>query len=312
MHRQGHHAGASSEQMECVPIHSLRGPTRPMPQGARGSSTMNRDLINLLRCPIDAMGLDLITDESQFNVKEGNFSCRHDAKHSFPISDGIPDFRISSVDHVSEEMDQTYGTRVTKAVARTVMRLPGNWILDAGCGRAAYAPLIGGRYVGVDIVRPFLVEASAKSSDGDFIAADILALPFADDSVDCVIASQVIEHFDPVRLPQAISEMKRVVKHSIVVDTPNESTLMHNLRRIVYRNRDVHSDHSPLEHQSALTPKHLRALGFQVHGCIGHVTRDRFRLPLLWDVFDAAAWRFPAIAGNLIGIDRVIKEEPRE
>jgi SAM-dependent methyltransferase len=269
---------------------------------------MNRDLVQKLRCPIDASEVNLVTDELQSDVKEGKLSCRTDAKHSFPISDGIPNFRSSSVDHVSQDMGKTYGARVTKAVARTIMDLPGDWILDAGCGRAAYATVVRGRYVGVDIIRPFLIEARAKSPDSDFIAADILALPFANDSVDCVIASQVVEHFDSVRLPQAIAEMKRVARHSIVVDTPNESTLIHGLRRIIYRNRDVHSDHSPLEHLTALTPKHLRSLGFQVHGCIGHVTRDRFRLPFLWDAFDAAAWRLPAIGGNLIGIHRIMED----
>src|SRR5215467_2460428 len=66
-------------------------------------------------------------------------------------------------------------------------------VLDWGCGRAAYRvpvrDFLGHRYVGVDVEGP----------DAD-VRADVLRLPFRDESFDHVLTNAVLEH---VREPVA-------------------------------------------------------------------------------------------------------------
>ena len=106
--------------------------------------------------------------------------------------------------------------------------------LDAGCGRAAYRPFVSGRYVGVDLVHPFLLDAKDRAPDGDFVAADIRHLPFADRTFDIVVASQVIEHLETSGLEQVLNEFRRVARRSIIVDTPNEARAISALRHRLY------------------------------------------------------------------------------
>ena len=49
---------------------------------------------------------------------------------------------------------------------------------------------------------------------------DILNLPLKDDSVDMAIACDVLEHIDPKELDKAVSEMKRVAKKYVYLQTP--------------------------------------------------------------------------------------------
>ena len=269
---------------------------------------MRRALSAKLLCPRDHAELTLNTDERTTVVLSGQLACRKVTSHVFEIRDGIPDFRDSVFDHVARDQDPELGTFVTKSVARTLARIPSEWTLDAGCGRGAYAPYVEGRYVGVDIVRPFLIDAQRRWPQGDFVAADIQSLPFRSKAFDLTISSQVLEHFDQEGLRRVIAELWRVTDGSVVVDTPNESPFMHRLRGMVFP--EVHRDHaSPLAHRSALNARILREYGFHVEGCIGHVTRTRFPAPRVWDVFDAIARRFPAIGGNLIGVARVSSEQ---
>jgi SAM-dependent methyltransferase len=99
---------------------------------------------------------------------------------------------------------------------------PGVEVLDVGCGPGTitldFARLVApGRVVGVDNTdEPLHI---AREADGpanvEFRAADVYALPFADDSFDVVHAHQVLQHLtDPVA---AFREMRRVCRTGGVV-----------------------------------------------------------------------------------------------
>jgi SAM-dependent methyltransferase len=83
--------------------------------------------------------------------------------------------------------------------------------LEIGCGLGVMARRIAKkaqRYLGLDLT----VEqaASVHSAGGIGLVSDIHSLPFPDDSIDTVIADNVIEHsLDPIR---ALSECQRVLR----------------------------------------------------------------------------------------------------
>ena len=85
-------------------------------------------------------------------------------------------------------------------------------VLDIGCGHSiagSYLPNV----IGVDICSP----ANASR----LVKGDALHIPIKDDSVDCVYAGEVIEHFN--EQPLFLNEIRRVLKTSglLLISTPN-------------------------------------------------------------------------------------------
>ncbi|HML14079.1 MAG TPA: methyltransferase domain-containing protein [Xanthobacteraceae bacterium] len=95
---------------------------------------------------------------------------------------------------------------------------PTSRILDVGCGSGALDRLLAERFAGARIdavdVNPFLLrEAAALAADfGNrirFAPGSATALPFADDTFDCVFSVTVLEECDAEK---AIAEIKRVTR----------------------------------------------------------------------------------------------------
>ena len=105
-------------------------------------------------------------------------------------------------------------------------------LLDVGCGNKPYRSLIDCKeYVGVDIASsPHLSENFDKVFDG-------LHLPFADESFDSIICTEVIEHcIDPDML---FKEMSRVLKMGgyAFITAPmfiEHHEIPYDLRRLTY------------------------------------------------------------------------------
>jgi SAM-dependent methyltransferase len=70
-------------------------------------------------------------------------------------------------------------------------------ILDAGCGTGQMLQHLGrfGRAVGID-ASPEAIRFAATRTVDHLVLGSILDLPFADDSFDCVLSLDVIEHID--------------------------------------------------------------------------------------------------------------------
>ena len=112
---------------------------------------------------------------------------------------------------------------------------PGSYVLDAGCGAGRHLSETF-RYTGVNVVGIDMNKADADTAsrtlnvmhhegeDGGgaklICASDITRLPFADESFDVVICSEVLEHIPD--LDQAVREIIRVLKpgKSLVVSVP--------------------------------------------------------------------------------------------
>lgn len=107
-------------------------------------------------------------------------------------------------------------------------------ILDVGCGNgwAAKEFLPKGKQVyslDISVTNPAIVKKLYPNEKHFGITADSFHLPFNDQSFDCVIASEIIEHvIDPSRF---IKELFRVVKKGgrLIITTPYKEKLIYYL-----------------------------------------------------------------------------------
>nr|MBP9532880.1 class I SAM-dependent methyltransferase [Syntrophaceae bacterium] len=109
---------------------------------------------------------------------------------------------------------------------------PGFAVLDAGCGTGrhlrALARLPGLKIHGIDrnpadvakAVRALREMPDALSREVSVTSADITQMPFADETFDCVICSEVLEHIPEHEA--ALKELVRVLKPrgTLVVSVP--------------------------------------------------------------------------------------------
>jgi uncharacterized protein YbaR (Trm112 family) len=284
------------------------------------------DLIPWLRCPRSDAGAlvleDARSDDDQ--VRVGALRCAG-CDSTYPIRDGVPILLTeplrSEVErktgHDMSAQFERYQTRATKAVAKLLERLTrgAGVVLDLGSGRAPYLHLLNGDVICVDLFPPFLTELAARSRPGRRVhpvCASAVELPFREGVADVVFASELIEHLSPEDAGLALRMWPRYARSWCVIDTPNghEHMPITRLRHLVYRTKtlteEVHSDLPELDHHSTFSPADFERAGYRVHGCIGWVSRERFRFGPLWDVYDDIAWRLPRIGGTLIAVRRGI------
>jgi SAM-dependent methyltransferase len=77
--------------------------------------------------------------------------------------------------------------------------------------------------IGVD--GAFTLIRSARRRLTDAVCSDAVTLPFADRSVDVVLCSQVLHHFDPEGARAVIAEMDRVARHRVIISDLRRSWL---------------------------------------------------------------------------------------
>jgi ubiquinone/menaquinone biosynthesis C-methylase UbiE len=99
-------------------------------------------------------------------------------------------------------------------VIRRHVRLPHSAVLlDVGCGTGISSTGFNCRKIGID--ESFGMLKAAGSADLQKVHGHAERLPFADNSVDCVISLTAIHNFSHQK--KAIEEMKRVSRGKIVV-----------------------------------------------------------------------------------------------
>ncbi len=105
-------------------------------------------------------------------------------------------------------------------------------MLDVGTGRGdipASAVILAKsmgitlRTIGIDMSLPLVTEV--RNGNHHVLRGDALALPFRDESVDIVLASQVLHHFTEETAPAFISEMNRVARSSVVISDLRRSLI---------------------------------------------------------------------------------------
>ncbi|MFJ9693240.1 AMP-binding protein [Kitasatospora sp. NPDC101183] len=108
-------------------------------------------------------------------------------------------------------------------LARAGLR-PGQHVLDAGCGPGDFllhlAELVGpgGRITAVDLAEENAALAAQRTAAGrlpcpvEVRTADLLALPFPDDSFDAAWCANTVQYLDDEELGAALAELRRVVR----------------------------------------------------------------------------------------------------
>ncbi len=124
---------------------------------------------------------------------------------------------------------------------------PGKVVLDAGCG-AGYGSAILARagahsVAGVDADGPTVAFAQDRYGDvARFDVANLMSLPFADDSFDLVVCFEAIEH---------------VVEHQVALDELRRVTSPEGALAISSPNRGVYREDNPF-HVHEMTTEELR------------------------------------------------------
>jgi demethylmenaquinone methyltransferase/2-methoxy-6-polyprenyl-1,4-benzoquinol methylase len=121
--------------------------------------------------------------------------------------------RIAPVyDGMNRLMTVGLDRRWRRETAAAVVR-PGDRVLDVCCGTgdlAVAAAAVGGRVTGVDFSERMLERARRKSQAVEWLQADALALPFADDSFDVATAGFGVRNFED--LEAGLRELRRVLR----------------------------------------------------------------------------------------------------
>jgi arsenite methyltransferase len=108
-------------------------------------------------------------------------------------------------------------------------------VLDIGSGpgflAAEMAAEVGpeGRVVGLDPSQSMLALGRRRDAPVEFVEGDALALPFADESFDAAVATQVYEYV--ADMPTALAEARRVLRAGgrlLILDTDWDSIVWHS------------------------------------------------------------------------------------
>ena len=100
-------------------------------------------------------------------------------------------------------------------------------VLDVGCGDGAVTNSLvddGLEVTGIDASKVALSYFRGKS-----IVGDIEKLPFANDSFDVVISTEVLEHLPPKKGDLVLAELERVARKAIILSTPYSEYLPNGL-----------------------------------------------------------------------------------
>lgn len=101
-----------------------------------------------------------------------------------------------------------------RRAAGLVVAPPGGKVLDLGAGTGEMALLLAKdgsrRVIALDFCLPMMRIGQAKALKVEFVAGDVLSLPFPDQAFHCVTSAFLLRNL--ASLPQGLAEMARVIR----------------------------------------------------------------------------------------------------
>lgn len=286
---------------------------------------MRRRLLDFLAC-ISCNSSNMLIQEAMSgngkeimdDISDGYVICSECGK-KYPIVAGIPIMLDgASPERINEDIfrpsieHETYSLQPTKKVHRLLSNHEVDTALDVACGLGAYTPYFRcNTLVSFDISAYFIkkcLERAGKEKNKHWLVADMINIPLADHSFDLIFASSILEHLTREEAELSIRKLANLLKEQgiLQIDVPNSAKLQELIRRILthvgFYKSDEFEEHPELGHHSLFLKRDLEGLGFEVHGCIGWVTRRKLPLGILWELYDMISWYLPSVSGTLIGL----------
>lgn len=114
---------------------------------------------------------------------------------------------------------------VTTAIPDRKIKL----VLDCGCGIGKWASILRchktnvqwSYFVGLDIFLSNLKFCKKYGAYDDLILGDAANLPFKEDSLDLIVAAEIIEHMEKKVGEDFLNNLERVCSGRIIITTPN-------------------------------------------------------------------------------------------
>ncbi len=152
-------------------------------------------------------------------------------------------------------------------------RVPENasWVLDVGCGGAWLAEQIvprGSHVISMDIsdINPIKALKKTVAANHHGLVADVFELPIRPESIDCIVASEIIEHVpDPKKFLAALFKVLKPGGRLIVTTPYNElirTSLCIHCNRLTPHNAHLHSFTEAS--MKPLLPKEARKVNMEV------------------------------------------------
>jgi len=103
----------------------------------------------------------------------------------------------------------------------------GKSVLEVGCGIGPALSIVKGCRVGLDVSHTILRVAKVLWPEIEFVVGSASDLPFREETFDCAISSEVIEHLEPHDAVRSLREVSRVLRFNgrAVITTPNRRSL---------------------------------------------------------------------------------------
>ena len=199
---------------------------------------MDRNFINLLRCPKTGQSLFLAGEATEQNNIQSGWLKTGDGKYQYPIVNGIPRFVVDSnyADNFGmqwnkfskTQLDSYSGLLISSdrfwmATGWSENELEGQYVLDVGCGAGRFAEIAlkaGAKVVALDY--SLAVDACYKNLKNyknlNVIQANVYELPFAQCSFKYVYSLGVLQHTPEVRKTFVALSNMVAPKGSLCVD----------------------------------------------------------------------------------------------
>ena len=157
-------------------------------------------------------------------------------------------------------------------------------ILDVGCGSSSPIRFISKKMykIGVDSFLPSIEKSKKQKIHDKYFNIDVLEIgdKFKENSFDCVIALDLIEHLTKTEGLKLIKMMERIAKKQVIIFTPNG-----------FLEQGIHDNNDYQIHKSGWDVEEMKKKNYKVVGVNGwkylkgERCNIRFRPKLFWNIF---------------------------
>lgn len=187
----------------------------------------------------------------------------------------------------------------------------GGAVIDLGCGKSSPIKFFSNELkysLGID-KHLVSVEDSIKAKiHTEYVVSDILEAcrNVADNSFDCALALDIIEHLEKRNGEALLNEMARIAKKRVIIYTPNGF-----LRQAAFENNEAQ------KHLSGWNAKEMKDLGFKVYGMSGlkilrkELGEIKYKPRLVWQFISSLTqilvYYFPGFAFQILCVKKLNK-----